>query len=47
LGWKPKVVFKDLALMMLENDLAEKGLTLQKARLKARTLKKSKKRNKS
>ena len=43
LGWKPKVVFKDLALMMLENDLAEKGLTLQKARLKARSLKKSKK----
>lgn len=42
LGWKPKVVFKDLCLMMLEHDLAEKGFTLQKARAKARKLKKQK-----
>lgn len=43
LGWKPKVVFKDLCLMMLENDLAEKGFTLQKARVRARKLKKQNK----
>jgi GDPmannose 4,6-dehydratase len=42
LGWKPKVVFKDLCVMMLENDLAEKGFTMRKARMKARLLKKSK-----
>jgi GDPmannose 4,6-dehydratase len=42
LGWKPKVVFEDLCLMMLEHDLAEKGFTLQKARAKARKLKKQK-----
>jgi GDPmannose 4,6-dehydratase len=42
LGWKPKVVFKDLCLMMLEHDLAAKGFTLQKARAKARKLKKQK-----
>lgn len=47
LGWKPKVVFKELACMMLENDLAEKGLTLQKAKVKAHALKKSMKRNTS
>jgi len=40
LGWTPKVVFKDLCLMMLEGDLAEHGFTLQKARAKARKLKK-------
>jgi len=42
LGWKPKVVFKDLCLMMLEHDLAAKGFTLQKARANARKLKKQK-----
>lgn len=40
LDWTPKVTFKGLCLMMLESDLAEKGFTLQKARAKARKLKK-------
>ena len=42
LGWKPKVNFKELCRMMLEADLERKGLTLEKARKMALTLKTSK-----
>ena len=41
LGWKPKVTFKDLCLMMLESDLERKGLTLRQAKRLATKLKKS------
>jgi GDPmannose 4,6-dehydratase len=40
LGWKPKVLFEDLCIMMLENDLKEKGFTLHKALKRAKKLKK-------
>ena len=38
LGWKPEVKFKQLCEMMLESDLRNKGLTLEEARTRARTL---------
>jgi GDPmannose 4,6-dehydratase len=38
LGWKPRVTFKDLCRMMLENDLSAKGLTLEEATKRASTL---------
>ena len=41
LGWQPRVTFKGLALMMLERDLQDKGLTLEQARILARKLKPS------
>jgi len=42
LGWDPKVLFKDLCFMMLESDLQEKGLTLEKAKKTAARLKQNK-----
>ena len=42
LGWKPKVKFKELCRMMVEEDLQRKGLTLEKARKMALNLKLSK-----
>ena len=41
LGWEPKVKFGQLCYMMLENDLQEKGLTLEKAKKLAGKLKKA------
>jgi GDPmannose 4,6-dehydratase len=41
LGWEPKVDFKQLCAMMLESDLAAKGITMDQARAKAKTLKPS------
>jgi len=38
LGWEPKIRFKELCRMMLVADLQEKGLTLEKARKKAKKL---------
>ena len=38
LKWKPKVLFKDLCLMMVENDLKSYGLTLEEAKKIAKTL---------
>ena len=38
LNWKPKVMFKDLCLMMLENDLKSFNLTLDEARNIAKKL---------
>jgi len=38
LNWEPKVHFSDLCLMMLESDLAEKGLSLEQARVMAARL---------
>ena len=38
LNWKPKVMFKDLCLMMLENDLKSFNLTLDEARKIAKKL---------
>jgi len=38
LGWKPKVNFEQLCLMMLESDLKAKGFTLEQARTKARSI---------
>jgi GDPmannose 4,6-dehydratase len=40
LGWKPKVLFKDLCYMMLESDLKDKGLTLKSATELAANLRK-------
>lgn len=40
LGWRPRVMFKELCYMMLESDLQAKGLTMAKARQMARKLKK-------
>jgi GDPmannose 4,6-dehydratase len=42
LGWKPKVNFEQLCLMMLESDLKDKGFTLDQARAKAQSLKRKK-----
>jgi GDPmannose 4,6-dehydratase len=39
LSWEPQVHFKELCLMMLENDLQTRGLTLEEARRKAVMLK--------
>ena len=39
LGWQPAVSFGGLCRLMLESDLAAKGLSLEDARKKARTLK--------
>ncbi len=39
LGWKPTVGFDELCRMMLESDLAAKGLTLDQAKAKAKLLK--------
>ncbi|MFZ2448247.1 MAG: GDP-mannose 4,6-dehydratase [Syntrophobacteraceae bacterium] len=38
LGWEPRVKFKELCFMMLENDLSEKGLTMEKAKELAQRL---------
>ncbi|MEK6894336.1 MAG: GDP-mannose 4,6-dehydratase [Nanoarchaeota archaeon] len=38
LKWEPKVKFKELAKMMLEHDLHEKGLTLEQARERMKIL---------
>jgi GDPmannose 4,6-dehydratase len=38
LGWKPKVNFEQLCLMMLESDLKAKGFTLDEARVKAKAI---------
>jgi GDPmannose 4,6-dehydratase len=38
LGWKPKVHFKELCLMMLENDIQQQGMTFEQARERAKTL---------
>ena len=38
LNWKPKVMFKDLCLMMVENDLKSFDLTLDEARKIAKKL---------
>ncbi|MEK6825658.1 MAG: GDP-mannose 4,6-dehydratase [Nanoarchaeota archaeon] len=38
LGWESKTKFKDLVRMMVEEDLKEKGFTLEQARLKAQEL---------
>jgi GDPmannose 4,6-dehydratase len=38
LGWKPRVTFKELCLMMLEADFRAKGLTLEAAKTKAAKL---------
>lgn len=43
LGWRPKVLFKDLCYMMVENDLKEKGLTMERAMELAGKLKPSNK----
>jgi len=39
LGWEPKVSFRQLCAMMLENDLRDRGLTLDRARRRAAELK--------
>jgi GDPmannose 4,6-dehydratase len=41
LGWEPKVKFAQLCHMMLESDLQEKGLTLERARVLAGKLRKA------
>ncbi len=38
LGWKPRVDFQELCLMMLESDLKERGYCIETAREKAKTL---------
>ncbi|TAM53898.1 MAG: GDP-mannose 4,6-dehydratase [Acidobacteria bacterium] len=43
LAWEPKVRFKELCRMMLEGDLAAKGLTLEAARALGSTLRPGKK----
>lgn len=43
LGWRPKVLFKDLCYMMMESDLKEKGLTIEKSKKLAGKLKTSNK----
>jgi len=40
LGWEPRVKFKELCFMMLEGDLKNKNLSLEKAKKMAGTLKK-------
>lgn len=40
LNWQPKIMFKDLCVMMLESDLKEKGLTLEQAKRLALNLSK-------
>jgi GDPmannose 4,6-dehydratase len=41
LGWEPKVGFKELCRMMLQSDLAARGLTLEQASALAKELKRS------
>jgi GDPmannose 4,6-dehydratase len=41
LGWEPTVRFEELCYMMLENDLREAGLSLDEAKRRAGSLKKS------
>lgn len=42
LQWQPKILFKDLCVMMLKSDLKEKGLTLEQAKRQALNLRKPK-----
>jgi GDPmannose 4,6-dehydratase len=42
LGWQPKVHFQELCYMMVENDLKEKGLSMQNAKTLAGKLAKTK-----
>src|SRR3989338_9920075 len=42
LNWQPKTKFKDLVRMMVEEDLKEKGFTLEQARIKAQELQQNK-----
>ena len=38
LKWKPKIKFKELCTMMVENDLKKYNLTITQAREKAKSL---------